>query len=479
MRIEAVNRAAESLGIRPGMPLAMASALCPDIKTDDADPRADRAALERLADWCGRYAPWTAADDDAGGPSAAGLWLDATGSAHLQGGEAALLADILRRLAGFGFAARAAIADTPGAAWAVARFGTQTESGVVPVGKTLETLLPLPVAGLRLAPVVIEGLSRMRLRQIGDLVGLPRGPLAVRFGKILLTRLDQAVGRIDEPISPRFPPPPLHVRLAFAEPIGRSEDIAAGLERLLAQITASMETAAQGARQLSFTLYRVDGSLARVEIGTSRPSRDKTHLARLFREKLDGLDSGFGIEAMTLAALVLDPLAPTQADLETTTPPEADLARLLDRLGNRLGETRVVRLVPTASHIPERASRPVAAAVASPARVEPVAAPKAETRPIRLLPWPEHIDVIAALPDEPPVAFRWRGDAHRIAHAEGPERIGAEWWREDTTALTAAADWIRDYFRLADETGRRFWVFRNGLYRSGATPRWFLHGLFA
>ena len=480
MRIEAVNRAAEGTGVRPGMPLAAASAICPDLKIDPADPRADRAALERLADWCGRYAPWTAADNDGNGPGAAGLWLDATGSAHLQGGEAELLADVVRRLASFGFAARAAIADTPGAAWAVARFATGAGSFVVvPAGQTLSTLVALPVAGLRLPLLAVEGLSRMGLRRIGDLVGLPRGPLAARFGAILLTRLDQSLGRIDEPISPRFPPPPLHVRLAFAEPIGRREDIAAGLERLLVQMTASLEKSAQGARRLSFTLYRVDGSLVCVEIGTSRPSRDAGHLARLFREKFDGLDPGFGIEAMTVAALTLDPLTATQADLETPTAPEADLARLLDRLGNRLGETRIVRLVPTASHLPERASRAVAAATAAPIRAAPMAGPKPDTRPIRLLSWPEPIDVIAALPDEPPVAFRWRGAAHRIAHAEGPERIGPEWWLEEPTALASEADRARDYFRLADESGGRFWVFRNGLYRSGAVPRWYLHGVFA
>ncbi len=474
----AATSAAQAAGVVPGLPLADARALVPGLHTAEADPAGDGRALAALADWCGRYTPWTAVN---GGD---GMWLDISGCAHLFGGETALLEDLGGRLKGLGFHGLAAAADTPGAAWAVARFADR-RTGVaiiVSAGKTRQALAPLPVAGLRLPPATVEGLSRVGLRRIGDLLGLPRAPLAARFGETLVKRLDEALGRTDEPISPRRPTPPMRARLAFAEPIGRAEDIRAAARRLLDDLCARLERAHRGARRLELALYRVDGTVARARVGTSRPTRDAHHLERLFTEKLEGLDAGFGVEVMVLAATAADPLAPVQTALHTGRGAAAGdgdgVARLVDRLGNRLGPESVVRLVPRASHVPERACREVSAlAPPAPAASTP-ATSGPPPRPLHLLPWPEPIEVMAPVPDHPPVMFRWRRRRHRVARADGPERIGPEWWLEEPGDAFSPQRRIRDYYRVEDTEGRRFWLYREGLYRPGVEPAWYLHGFF-
>ena len=492
LSIAAVNPAAEAVGIRPGLTLAAARALVPGLATFEADPAADRGALERLAGWCGRYTPWTAVDNCAGGAGAAGLWLDISGCAHLFGGEAALLDDLALRLCAFGFGARTAVADTPGAAWAVARFADAGATTIVPLREARRVLAPLPVAGLRLSPAVVEALGRVGLGRIADLADLPRAPLAARFGDAPLRRLDQALGRTDEAISPRRAVAALRVRRAFAEPIGRADDIVAALGRLLAELCARLEKARQGARRLELVLYRVDGTTAGAAIGTGRPVRDADHLERLFAEKLGTLDAGFGVETMTLAVTAADPLSPVQAGLDDLDGHNGHdgtagsdgarrTARLVDRLGNRLGADDVVHLHRRASHVPERASRAVSV-------FEKAPCPSGETvddpgrrppRPLHLLPSPQPIQVVAPVPDSPPVMFRWRRHQHRVAEAEGPERIGPEWWLEELPAPASQQDRIRDYYRVEDTQGRRFWVYRDGPYRPGIKPRWYLHGLFA
>lgn len=502
LRIAAATPAARAAGVVPGLPLADARALVPGLRTAAADPAGDGRALAALADWCGRYTPWTAVN---GGD---GVWLDIGGCAHLFGGETALLEDLGGRLDGLGFHGLAAAADTPGAAWAVARFaGHGTGAAIiVPPGETRHALVALPVAGLRLPPATVEGLNRVGLRRIGDLLGLPRAPLAARFGETVVKRLDEALGRSDEPISPRRPTPPLRARLAFAEPIGRAEDIGAAARRLLDDLCARLERAHRGARRLELALYRVDGTVVRAHIGTGRPTRDAHHLERLFTEKLEGLDSGFGVEVMVLAATAADPLAPVQGTLHTgrgmaDTAGDGDgVARLVDRLGNRLGRERVVRLVPRASHVPERACREVSAlAPPVPAGAGSAGFPRsrrpgkadgvqdsetaggrpAQPRPLHLLPWPEPIEVMAPVPDHPPVMFRWRRRRHRVACADGPERIGPEWWLEEPADAFSPRHRIRDYYRVEDTEGRRFWLYREGLYRPAVEPAWYLHGFFA
>ena len=478
--IVAVNRAAGDAGVHPGLPLTTARALVPGLCTAGTEAAAERRDLAALADWCGRYSPWTALD------GAGGIWLDVSGCAHLFGGEAALLDDLGGRLGGLGFACVAALADTPGAAWAVARFGERVTGAVtiVPPGQTRRALAPLPVAGLRLPPGMAEALHRLGLGRIGEVLALPRASLAARFGEALLGRLDQALGRCDEPISPRRPLPALRARLAFAEPIARTDDVAAALRHLLAELCRRLEAAHQGARRLELAFYRVDGSRTDAAVGTSRPTRDPDHLERLFAEKLDGLDAGFGIEVMTLAASAVDPLAPLQDGLYSEKDGRADVARLLDRLAGRLGPARVTRLVECASHVPERACREISAVAASASPAPGTPGPHggerrpAQPRPVHLLPWPEPIEVMAPVPDHPPVMFRWRRHRHRVRRADGPERIAPEWWREGPGEACSQAAHSRDYYRVEDTAGRRFWLYREGLYRPGIRPRWYLHGFF-
>ncbi len=476
-RIVAASPAARRAGVTSGLPLADARALVPDLHTSEADPAADRRMLEWLADGCCRYTPWTALDDDdEGHEGSAGLWLDISGCAHLFGGETALLEDLTGRLANLGFDARAAIADTPGAAWAAVRFaGARAPTAIVVApGATHRTLDPLPVAGLRLPAAVVEGLRRMGLRRIGDLAALPRASLAGRFGEALLTRLDQALGRLREPLSPRRPAPPLHARLAFAEPIATSEDIAAAARRLLDQLCALLKKARQGARRLELTLYRVDDSHAGAAVGSGRPVNDRDHLERLFKEKLAALDSGFGIDVMVLAATAVAPLAPAQMGLDSPGRERKEgVERLIDRLGNRFGAARVVRLEARASHIPERACRETSAL----ARPTPGAGERPpRPRPIHLLPWPEPIEAMAPAPDHPPLMFRWRRAQHRVSRADGPERIAPEWWID---GAPPPAEGVRDYYRVENPQGQRFWLYREGLYRPDTPPRWYLHGFFA
>jgi protein ImuB len=483
IRIAATNAAAQAVGVVPGLTLADARALLPNLMVAEADAAADRRALEGLADWCGRYTPWTAVDEtdvypgDRGG--GAGLWLDISGCAHLFGGERALVDDLVGRLAGFGFAAAAAVADTAGGAWAMARF-TEGTAVVVPPGDVAAALSPLPMNGLRLPPKTIEGLGRVGLRRIGDLAALPRTPLAARFGDLVLERLDQALGRVDEPLSPRRPAPAMHVHLAFAEPVGRADDIALATRRMLDELCARLAAAHLGIRRLEVALYRTDGTVARAAIGTSRPVRDPDHLQRLFREKLDDLDPGFGVEVTILAATVVAPLAPAQTAMgfEPREQQAEAVGRLIDRLGNRLGAGNVMRLVDHASHVPERACCKIPAIADARATACDGDQCSRQPRPLQLLPWPEPIEVMAPVPDGPPVLFRWRRAHHRVAAAEGPERIEPEWWLEEDGHDPARRSAIRDYYRVEDTQGHRFWIYREGFYRPDVAPRWYLHGLF-
>ncbi len=442
------------------MSLADARAALPTLAVAEANPEADMACLGRLADWCHRWTPWTATD------GTDGIVLDVSGCVHLFGGEDAFLEQIGARLQRFGFHMRAALADTPAAAWAWARFGS---GGVLAPGSQASALAPLPVAALRLPAALVYGLKQVGLRTIAALAAMPRAPLARRFGEDPLRRLDQAMGRLDEPIGPRSPAPDWSRCRTFAEPIGRTEDVAAGLRMLLDDLTAGLAEANLGIRRLVFTIYRVDGSTQGWRIGTARPSRSPEHLARLCAEPLQRLDAGYGIEALRLTAIETEPLAMSQLDWqESDATPEA-LEKLIDRMQQRLGAGHPVRLAPLESHWPERAAAGIAAL--APPRHSGWAT--ALPRPLRLLPVPEPITVTAPVPDDPPVAFRWRDLYRRVVRAEGPERIAAEWWRE------AAATPARDYYWVEDEAGHRYWLFRDGPYVPGQPARWYLHGLFA
>lgn len=475
LRLVAVDVVAERSGLAAGQTLADARAMIPTLDVADDDPTADAVLLAGIADWAERYTPLVALDQD-------GLFLDLTGAAHLFGGENALADDMARRLATQGFAPSIAIADSPGAAWAAARFATSAGGEnipiVVPDGGAASMLAPLPLAALRLDRETVSALDRVGLKRIGQVIGTPRAPLAARFGHAFLRRLDQALGLEEEAISPRRPPPVLIAERRFAEPITREEDIAATLASLADTLGQTLETQGLGARRLELALFRVDGVVARIAVGMSKPVRAPKLIGTLFREKFAGLneeiDAGFGFDMARLSVPEAAPQNPGQVDLTGEAVAEADLDGLIDRIGARLGPEHVTRIRVHDGHIPERAE---ALAVAAEHPAQPSEAidglfATPVTRPLRLFARPEPVEAVAEVPEGPPVTFRWRRALYRIARVEGPERIAAEWWRED--ALT------RDYFRVEDANGHRFWIYREGFYGGAVrSPRWYLHGVFA
>jgi protein ImuB len=501
-RLAAANSHARAAGLGPYMRLADARTLVPDLLTTSVEPQADRRLIETLANWCDRYTPWVAIDPlgaavaeegteacSAGGFGGdAGLLLDVTGCGHLFGkdekGERALLADLVERLARHDFTCRAAMADTAGAAWALARYAEKQADLFCPRNGQRSALATLPVDALRLDKPILETFLKLGLRRIGDLYPLPRAPLARRFGDLPLTRIDQALGALDEPIEPRRPPPAFRTRLAFAEPIGRPEDIAAATSRLLAALCTQLERASVGARKLEIALYRVDGSVDRTSIGTSRPNRDNPKLMKLFEEKLGELDPGFGVELMILGAPEVEEWSGAQDSLPETEAVVNPLGEdgtidLADRLALRLGAENVVRLAPRDSHLPERVQTTAPVSQPVPEGAWERLASMKGARPTRLLQRPEPIDVLALLPDDPPRQFQWRRHAHKVMKVEGPERLADEWWRPRSNGRVMPANIIppvRDYYRVEDDDGGRFWLFRDGSHNAA---KWFLHGFCA
>jgi len=474
MAVAAVDAVATALGLHPGMALAQAQAMVPSLAPVPADPEADAAALRRLAGWCLRYAPLTAPDEPDG------IWLDVTGCTHLHGGEMKLLRDLVGRLAAQGIAARAAIADTAGAAHAVARFGGEVLK-IVPVADTAATIAPLPIASLRLPADIADGLHLLGFDTVTRLAATPRAPLTRRFGPLVATRLDQALGTVFEPIAPVFPPDLIQARLTFVEPLLTAEAFITVIARLTAEVCDALEKSGQGARRLNLLFERVDGAIQCLRTGTARPARDARHLARLLGEKLERVDPGLGVEAMHLVVPQAEQLAYAQAtaSLSEAEAGGQDISPLVDRLENRLGTHRIWRATPVQSDVPERAVRRIPAMEHWPLRISgmppratwPVDLP----RPIRLLDPPQPVDAMALLPDQPPIAFTWRRVRHRVRRADGPERIAGEWWKRSGEMRS-----VRDYFRVEDEEGRRFWLFRRGDGEDAATGdlRWFLHGFF-
>jgi protein ImuB len=484
LRLVALDERAEHLGLSRGQTLADARAMIPSLDIVEEEPLADAALLASIADWAERYTPLVALDPPDG------LMLDIAGCAHLFGGEAALATDMIARLESQGFAARAAIADTPGAASAAARFAEASAAdrsdrpAIVPPGGAAAMLSPLPLAALRLDRDTVSAMDRVGLKRIGQIIGAPRAPLAARFGLSLIRRLDQALGQEEEAISPRRPAPAMIAERRFAEPIAREEDIAATLSSLAATLSKSLEARAEGARLFELTLFRVDGVVSRIAVGASRPIRAPRLVLDLFREKFAGLgdaiDAGFGFDMIRLAICQSAPADPAQIDLTGDASAEADLGALIDRIGARLGPDRIGRILAKDSHIPERAAMFQTSEEALSRGEEDRRSDREANntssidRPLRLFARPEPVEAIAEVPDGPPVHFRWRRALYRVARSEGPERIAPEWWRDGGDDLT------RDYFRVEDATGHRFWLYREGLYgRETFAPRWYLHGVFA
>jgi protein ImuB len=469
-RIVALDEKAAALGLKPGLGIADTRAMHPGIEVVEAEPEADRRLIEALADWCDRYTPLVAIDGDDG------LFLDITGCAHLFGGERAMLDDLLAKLFHQGFAVSAGLASTPGAAWAGARFHLPP----IAEGAEEDALAPLPLSALRLEPAVRAGLESVGLRTAGGVFGAPRAPLARRFGRDMLERLDQALGHVDEAVSPRLPVAPLSVERHLAEPVTDAGDIEELAAVLAAGLKTDLERRDEGARALELALFRVDGHVCRIAVGTSRPMRDPKLIRRLFREKLAAaagmLDAGFGFDLIRLSVHAAASMESVQTDLAGRRSDEGeDLAVFADRVRARLGAQSVLRPVLLQSHVPERAIDLVAFAEAPHApAIAPAGACTAPERPVRLFPRPEPVEVMAEIPEGPPAHFRWRRALHRVARSEGPERIAPEWWRDGGETPT------RDYFRVEDADGRRYWLYRQGFYgTAGPAPRWFMHGIFA
>ena len=442
------------------MALTQARALVPGLDVRDADPEADATLLTRLALYAARR--WT---PRASVSAPDGLFLDLSGAAHLFGGEEAMARRLVVFCARAGFTARVAVAGTPGAAHALARFAADPLL-LCPPGGEAEALAPLPLAALRIEEAVLAAASRLGLSTVGELLPLPRGPLQRRFGRTLLRRLDQALGRAGEALEPVVPEEPPMATLRLLEPIATAEAIGEGLRLLMARLIEILTKAGLAARTLTLLCERVDGRVERIAIGTARATRDGAHLLRLLSMRIETIEPGFGIETMRLVAGRAEPLAPEQLSGEKTA---EDMAPLVDRLAGRLGGRRVYRATAVESDVPER----------SVARTGPLAAATQWPRwprPVRLLSPPERVDnVVALLPDQPPRRFTWRGRAYRVRAADGPERIHGEWWKR-----TAEADAVRDYFRVEDEEGARFWLYRRG---DGVDARtgdlsWYLHGVF-
>ena len=463
--IHATNRAARLSGMRVGERVVDMRALCPDLQVEQADLDGDRRALERLMLWTRRWCPWTVMD------GADGLILDTTGSAHLFGGEAALLREMEERLAGLGLSSQIAMAPTWGAAWALARFGPVR--ALCPGGQEAEMLAPLPARALRLEEKTGLLLHRLGLKTIGDLAAIPRLSLTRRFARAELDgnplmRLDQAMGRASEPVSSPDAPPVFRTLARLAEPI---QDPTPYLPELCEALCAQLAGEGMGCRKLRLTVYHTDGEFSTIMATMSRPSREARHLERLFEGKLERINPGFGFDLITLEAGGVEELVIAQHRLEGGAEDDLDLARLIDRLVARFGASAVTRPTPRASHVPERAQNWQSAMAAPTAPVSP----PARERPLRLFEHPEEIRVLYAVPEGPPAQFIWRRQTLHVTRYAGPERIAPEWWNDRPGTR------LRDYFKVEDQTGRRFWLYREGLHGDGrgGAPRWFLHGAFA
>ncbi|WP_306115951.1 MULTISPECIES: DNA polymerase Y family protein [unclassified Roseovarius] len=463
--IHAANRAARLAGAMIGARVVDARAVCADLRVEYADLAGDAAALRRLMLWARRWCPWSVVD------GADGLILETTGADHLFGGEAAMLTDMETCLSGLGLGAQLAVAPTWGAAWALARHGPVraicAEEGIAPA------LAPLPVDGLRLKGDTLLLLRRLGLKTIGAIAQVPRLSLTRRFARADLAanplmRLDQAMGHLAEPVASRDAAPRIIARTRLPEPI---QDPTAYVPDLCRDLCHQLARQGLGCRRLHLTVYRTDGEISRIEAATAAPTRDADHLHRLFEGKLERINPGFGFDLITLEAGVVEALELTQTRLDGKAEEDLHLPRLIDRLSARFGAQAVQSPALRASHVPERAEIRIPALHMHGAGAE--ATPR--ERPVRLLHPPEEVRVLYAVPEGPPVQFIWRRQTHRVARYAGPERIAPEWWRDRPGTR------LRDYFKVEDQSGKRLWIYREGLHDDGrgGDPRWFVHGMFA
>ncbi len=506
--IDAVNAQARDGGARPGQRLADARAALPTLAVWPSDKPGDVAALDRLCRWSERWCPFVAID------GSDGLLLDITGAAHLFGGEARLTAEMRARFRRVGLTARIAIAPTVGAAWALARYAStspfglslskscpsgasapkeraglrqaqsqrsegRTPNTICPPEALAATLGPLPVSALRLDDDTVLLLGRLGLKTIAALAEIPTLGLARRFARAdgpwadPPLRLAQAFGRAEEPVNPAVHAPVPRVMRRVVEPVLHVPILEPLVVEMAEALCRQLAERHAGARHLGFQAFRVDGDVQLLEARTSQAMRDPRHMVRLFAERFETLDAGFGFDAFALTALWHEPLDPIQAGLIEAEHDATSLARLIDRLSARIGPGNVRVPLLVESHLPERALSWQPALGAASVRTAPP--PITPERPIRLFDRPEPIGVTYATPEGEPRLFQWRRKQHRIVKVEGPERIAPEWWRERSTTR------LRDYYRVEDDAGARFWIYRNGLIEDGrgGMPDWYLHGLFA
>ncbi len=463
--IHAANRIARMNGIHPGSRVVDMRAICPELQVEYADLAGNRTALDRLVLWARRWCPWSVRDGEDG------LILDTTGSDHLLGGEAAMLVEMETQLSLLGLSAQLAVAPTWGAAWALARFGPVRS--VCGPGEVEVKLGALPVTGLRLNTETVQLLRRLGLKTIGSVMDVPRLSLTRRFVKAgmeanPLMRLDQALGKLAEPVASVEAKPRIRVQSRLAEPIF---DPTPYLPELCETLCKVLKQAGQSCRRLYLTIYRTDGEVSHVEVATSAATRDPNHLHGLFRDKVERINPGFGFDLITLEAGGVEDMQESQNRLDGGSDNDLHLTRLVDRLSAKFGPRAVTRPVLRESHIPERAEGEVTALTA----MADTAEATAKERPLRLFDHPEEVRVLYAVPEGPPGQFVWRRQTHRVTRYAGPERIAPEWWKDRPGTR------LRDYFKVEDQSGQRFWLYREGLHEDGrgGDPRWFVHGCFA
>ncbi len=459
MIITAINDSAKRKGILSGTVLADARAVVPELYVLDDRPDLYDKLLRRLAEWCIRFTPFVTVD------APDGLLFDATGCSHLWGGDKAYTESIIKKLTGRGYDVHAAMADTVGAAWAAARFGNKIT--VIDEGLHMEAMMRFPPESLRIEPEVVQRLHKLGLHKIGQFIKMPRPSLRRRFGQHFIQRLDMALGTTDELLHPVIPVEPYQERLPCLEPIVTATGIEMALDQLLKSLCYRLQQEQKGIRVATLKGYRVDGKTEQITIGTNRPSHHVPHLYKLFELKISTIEPAMGIELFLLEATQIEDHFSQQEKMWETSGGLEDerLSELIDRLGARVGMQAIHRYLPDEHYWPERSFKP-----ASDLREQPATPWRADKlRPLQLLPVPERIDVAAPIPDYPPMLFVYRGEQHEVAKADGPERIEQEWWIQDGQH--------RDYYRVEDREGRRYWIFRLGHYHD-KTYQWFLHGFF-